>query len=169
MVTETGHLSDASGHVLRYTVKARFAKELRAVTDRRDDAYPFPFRSSSRLADLERELHEVRLALKTLTRQLQKAEARHAETEQAYTKTVANLVQTTQENLALRHECERLRQRVPRNEPQMSRPAVAFGLSLSPVEIAAIRKAMARLHHPDAGGDTERMQAWNVALDALED
>jgi len=38
---------------------------------------------------------------------------------------------------------------------------------LSDDEVNAIRKAMARLHHPDVGGDPERMKAWNAALDRL--
>ena len=41
-------------------------------------------------------------------------------------------------------------------------------LNLLPIEISAIRKAMARLHHPDTGGDSERLKSWNAALDALE-
>jgi hypothetical protein len=28
---------------------------------------------------------------------------------------------------------------------------------------------MARLHHPDVGGDAERMKAWNAVLDPLEE
>ncbi len=136
--------------------------------DRRDDTYTMPFRSPGRLGDLEREVAELRQAIKTLARQLQKAEARHAETEQAYVKTVSNLVQTTQENMLLRHECERLRQRP--HQPDATREpnaSVMFALRLTPTEVAAVRKAIARLHHPDVGGDVERMQAWNVALDAL--
>ena len=41
-------------------------------------------------------------------------------------------------------------------------------LSLSVDEVSAIRKAMARLHHPDVGGDPERMKLWNAILDPLE-
>jgi hypothetical protein len=41
-------------------------------------------------------------------------------------------------------------------------------LALTPDEVSAIRKAMARLHHPDTGGDAERMKLWNAALDPLE-
>jgi hypothetical protein len=44
----------------------------------------------------------------------------------------------------------------------------AGGIVLQPAEVAAIRKAVARLHHPDTGGDAERMKQWNTALDALE-
>lgn len=135
--------------------------------DFRDDGVSIPYRSPGRLAELERELAEARLAVKTLKRQLQKAEARHAETEQAYLKTVANLVQTTQENLLLRSECERLRRSKPRTVKSGWSATTPFDLELNPTEIAAIRRAMARLHHPDVGGDAERMQAWNVTLDAL--
>ena len=41
-------------------------------------------------------------------------------------------------------------------------------LGEEPAEVGAIRKAMARLHHPDTGGDAERMKAWNAALDPLD-
>lgn len=134
-----------------------------------DESITLPLRSPGRLGELERELAEARVAIKTLTRQLRKADERHAEVEQAYAKTVANLVQTTQENMVLRHECERLRHRVAHHEAHPpSSASVAFGnLHLSPAEVAAVRKAMARLHHPDVGGDVTRMQAWNVALDGL--
>lgn len=121
------------------------------------------------LADLEREVAEAQRTIKLLTRQIRKIEAQHTETEQAYTKMVANLVRTTQENFLLRHECERLRTRVGEPGHTGSNSSVRFPLRLSGPEIAAIRKAMARLHHPDVGGDMQRMQAWNVALDHLLD
>ena len=35
-------------------------------------------------------------------------------------------------------------------------------------EINAIRRAMARIHHPDRGGDIDRMKLWNKLLDSLE-
>ena len=35
-------------------------------------------------------------------------------------------------------------------------------------EINAIRRAMARIHHPDRGGDIDRMKLWNKLLDTLE-
>ena len=41
-------------------------------------------------------------------------------------------------------------------------------LELTPAEVSAIRKAMARLHHPDTGGDVERMKIWNATLDPLD-
>jgi len=56
-----------------------------------------------------------------------------------------------------------MREREPGCAPEL------LGMSLSGAEVAAIRKAMARLHHPDVGGDGARMQAWNVALDQIEE
>jgi hypothetical protein len=43
----------------------------------------------------------------------------------------------------------------------------ALAGQISDEEVNAIRKAMARLHHPDVGGDPERMKAWNAALDSI--
>ena len=43
----------------------------------------------------------------------------------------------------------------------------ALAGQISDDEINAIRKAVARLHHPDLGGDPERMKAWNAALDRI--
>lgn len=40
--------------------------------------------------------------------------------------------------------------------------------SMSIDEISAIRRAMAKLHHPDIGGDGERQKLWNAFLDAQE-
>jgi hypothetical protein len=43
----------------------------------------------------------------------------------------------------------------------------SLATQLTDEEVTAIRKAMARLHHPDVGGDPERMKAWNAALDRI--
>ena len=40
---------------------------------------------------------------------------------------------------------------------------------LDEAEINAIRRAMARLHHPDQGGDSNRMKQWNKLLDEMID
>jgi hypothetical protein len=46
--------------------------------------------------------------------------------------------------------------------------ATLFVTSDAPVEvIRAAYRALAQLHHPDVGGDSERMQAINVAYDDL--
>ncbi|GAC1639653.1 MAG: hypothetical protein NVS4B8_06640 [Herpetosiphon sp.] len=137
--------------------------------DQREESMAFPMLDRRRLVELERELSDLRLSMRSLARQLRKTEARYAEIEQAYVKTVANLVHTTQENMSLRHECERLRRSVDAKPSYSPLSDAVFGLHLTLPEIAAVRKAMARLHHPDVGGDVQRMQAWNVALDILQD
>lgn len=115
---------------------------------------------------LQQELHEAHKTIRSLLRQLSKEQERHAETARAYNLTVANLVEATRENAMLARERDMWRVRAERN----TRPFV-FGdmtLELTPAEISSIRKAMARLHHPDVGGDPERMKCWNAILDPLE-
>jgi hypothetical protein len=95
---------------------------------------------------------------------LSKEQTRHAETARAYNLTVANLVEATRQSAQLEHERDMWKTRA---EGQAA-PFTAGTLTLTPAEISAIRKAMARLHHPDTGGDVERMKLWNATLDPLE-
>jgi hypothetical protein len=115
---------------------------------------------------LQKELEEAHKTIRTLLRQLSKEQQRHAETARAYTMTVANLVEAGRENTLLTHERDMWKARA---EGALT-PFKIGGLTLelTPAEVSAIRKAMARLHHPDTGGDAERMKAWNAALDPLE-
>jgi regulator of replication initiation timing len=134
--------------------------------DSRDETgRPF-YRTASYAGAMERDLNEAQLEIRRLTRALKKEQQRLAETSEAYNKTVSNLVRTVQENTALRYEYERLKARAPKEDEPVA-PDV-LGLHLTRAEVAAIRKAIARLHHPDVGGDAARMQAWNVVLDQLE-
>jgi len=80
--------------------------------------------------------------------------------------TVQNLVQANA-------RCERLERERERWRDQWAAQQGAInistgGLTLTPAECAALRKAMARLHHPDTGGDAERLKTWNTLLDSLE-
>jgi hypothetical protein len=111
-------------------------------------------------------LSEAHKTIRTLLRQLSKEQERYAEIVRAYNMTVANLVEATRENTLLTRELDQLRTRAV----QGTRPLTIGGeaMQLTPAEVSAIRKAMARLHHPDVGGDSERMKAWNVVLDPLE-
>ena len=115
---------------------------------------------------LQKELDEAHKTIRTLLRQLSKEQQRHAETARAYTLTVANLVEAGRENTLLSRERDMWRARA---EGALT-PFKIGGLTieLTPAEVSAIRKAIARLHHPDTGGDAERMKAWNAALDPLE-
>src|SRR3954447_1734474 len=125
--------------------------------DSRDEALRQMYRRPNRMETLEHDLAEAQNELRRLQRELKKEQQRLAETLEAYTKTVSNLVRTVHENTVLRYEYERLRQRPSEPPIDYTAPNI-LGLNLSPAEVAAIRKAMARLHHPDVGGDGARMQ-----------
>ena len=115
---------------------------------------------------LQHELEEAHKTIRNLLRQMDKAQARYDEIARAYNKTVANLTEITRENALLEHERNTWRMRAE-GKPASFKLGVGE-LELTPAEVSAIRKAMARLHHPDTGGDAERMKAWNAALDPLE-
>lgn len=115
---------------------------------------------------LRRELDEAHKTVRTLLRQIDKEQARHAEITRAYNKTVANLMEITRENAQLERERDSWKARAEGNATPFRVGGVT--LELTQAEVSAIRKAMARLHHPDTGGDIERMKAWNAALDPLE-
>lgn len=121
---------------------------------------------SRTMTDLQRQIDEARAEIRRLARELRKEQARHAETAEAYTKTVSNMVEIARENALLSNELERMK-RAPRHGP--SQALELLGIALTPNEARAIRKAMARLHHPDVGGDEHRMKVWNAVLDQLEE
>ncbi len=124
-----------------------------------------PMRSRT-ISDLQRQLDEARNELRRVARELRKEQARHAETSEAYSKTVSNMVEISRENALLSHEIERLRRATPR--VARSRAVELHGIDITASEAKAIRKAMARLHHPDVGGDEHRMKVWNAVLDQLD-
>lgn len=125
---------------------------------------------------LRRELAEAQALNRGLRRQLEKALQAANEAQRAHAKMVATLTETMRENTTLSHELETWRTRAQRleaglgPEPAAVGPAIniaALAGQISEDEVNAIRKAMARLHHPDVGGDPERMKAWNAALDRI--
>lgn len=131
-----------------------------------DPAYPPSASYENDPIWLQNQLGEAQKTIRSLLRQLSKEQARHAETARAYNLTVANLVEATRENSALSRERDMWKARAEGGATPFT---LGKGvLELTPAEISAIRKAMARLHHPDTGGDSERMKIWNAALDPLE-
>ncbi|NNJ13465.1 hypothetical protein EKD04_024370 [Chloroflexales bacterium ZM16-3] len=125
---------------------------------------------------LHRELAEAHVQNRSLRRQLEKALAAVTESQRAHAKMVATLTETMRENTILTNDRDIWRTRAQRLDAGLSAdpyteqlPADVSTLAgqLSEDEVNAIRKAMARLHHPDVGGDPERMKAWNAALDRL--
>lgn len=103
-----------------------------------------------------------------LLREMDKAQRRYDDLHRAYKMTVDNLVKTSGECSMLERERDQWKQRAEQRYEQESQLQTPIPTKLSPEEIAAIRKAMARLHHPDTGGNAERMKAWNALLDKLE-
>ncbi|HMQ34420.1 MAG TPA: hypothetical protein PKD53_27035 [Chloroflexaceae bacterium] len=125
---------------------------------------------------IRRELAEAQAQGRGLRRQLEKALTAANEARRAHAKMVATLTETMRENTSLAHERDLWRTRAQRLEQGLSpeteggRPVIditALAGQISEDEVNAIRKAMARLHHPDVGGDPERMKAWNAALDRI--
>lgn len=116
---------------------------------------------------LRHELEDAQKTIRGLQRAARKAQGQYDEIRRAYTLTVANLVQTTSRCSVLEQEREQWHRR---GGERVASATFSTGmLILNAAEVAAIRKAMARIHHPDAGGDVERMKAWNTLLDRLED
>jgi uncharacterized protein (DUF1786 family) len=86
---------------------------------------------------------------------------------------VETLTETMRENTALTIERDMWRSRAQRLNIPVEPPVVNVGamlgmLQMTDEEVNAIRKAIARLHHPDSGGNAERMKLWNASLDRVE-
>lgn len=98
-------------------------------------------------------------------RRLADEQDQQVKTKHAYEQMKSNIMEMNREFVAVERERDMWRQRAeqygnvewPDMLPQ-----------LTPDEISAIRRAMARLHHPDHGGDSERMKEWNKILDRLD-
>ncbi|NJK81413.1 MAG: hypothetical protein HC876_01240 [Chloroflexaceae bacterium] len=120
------------------------------------------------------ELDEANATNRRLRRQLKKAEDAAAEAARAHAKMVETLTETMRENTALMIERDMWKVRAQRaiafepDDAEFDLSSLLGMPSMTEAEVRTIRKAIARLHHPDAGGDAERMKRWNAALDRLE-
>ncbi len=114
---------------------------------------------------LRHELDEAEQTIHSLTRQISREQAKSAEVARSYGKVVSDLVKVSRENAELERERDMWRQRVEQHAIRSEEQAGK--LQLTPAEARAIRKAMALLHHPDRGGDADRMKEWNAVLDQL--
>lgn len=120
---------------------------------------------------LIRELEEAHAMNRGLLRQLKKAQSAAEEAARAHAKMVATLTETMRENTALTIERDTWRDRAQKAGANMEQSAIDIGTLVGEItedEVNVIRKAIARLHHPDTGGNPERMKAWNAALDRIE-
>lgn len=122
---------------------------------------------------LRRELEEAHKLNRGLLRQLKKTQEAVTEAQRAHAKMVVTLTETMRENMALTNERDTWKARALKYTLDQERDGLIFDTGglighMSEDEINAIRKAMARLHHPDTGGNPDRMKAWNAALDRFE-
>ena len=127
---------------------------------------------------LRRELADMQALGRDLRRQLGKALQSANEAQRADATMVATLTETMRENTILVNDRDVWRAKAQRLESGLApEPGgqgrvidiSALASQISEDEVNAIRKAMARLHHPDVGGDPERMKSWNAALDRIGD
>jgi uncharacterized protein (DUF3084 family) len=116
-------------------------------------------------AHARKDLEQARQTIAQLKQQIQKEQARYEEIASSYNQIVSQLVAITHNNLILEHERDAWQAQAQGNTTHFEIGTGA--LTLSNAEISAIRKAIARLHHPDRGGDSERLKQWNAALDVL--
>jgi hypothetical protein len=123
---------------------------------------------------LQRQLSEAHAMNRGLLRQLKKAQESATEAQRAHAKMVATLTETMRENTSLAIDRDMWKARAQRYEMRDEHDFPPGPLNVSALagqitedEANAIRKAIARLHHPDLGGDPERMKAWNAALDKI--
>jgi hypothetical protein len=123
---------------------------------------------------LQRQLSEAHAMNRGLLRQLKKAQDSVTEAQRAHAKMVSTLTETMRENTSLSIDRDMWKARAQRYEMRdedgtpSSLDIRALGGQITEEEANAIRKAIARLHHPDLGGDPERMKAWNAALDRIK-
>jgi regulator of replication initiation timing len=135
------------------------------------------------LAELEtaREMNrKLQDQLKKTVKAVENAERASNEALRAHTKMVETLTETMRENTALALERDMWKSRARRamaqaessqqqhRIPAYDMPASLGLMHITEEEARVIRKAIARLHHPDSGGDAERMKLWNASLDRIE-
>ena len=113
---------------------------------------------------LQRELDEAQRMIRTLMRKLADEQQQQLQTRQAYEQMKQNIIEINREHTIAERERDLWRMRAEQHG------FATFDTlpTLRADEVNAIRRAMARLHHPDQGGDTERMKQWNKYLDQLE-
>lgn len=122
---------------------------------------------------LRKELEEAHALNRSLSRELKKAKEAFAEATRAHAKMVTTLTETMRENTALTIERDAWKYRAQKQAQDSELADVDINEMLgiqdiTEAEARSIRKAMARLHHPDSGGDSDRMKAWNAVLDQIE-
>lgn len=114
---------------------------------------------------LRREIDDAHRTIRALMRRLADEQEQQVKTKHAYEQMKANIMEMNREFATVERERDLWRQRAEQQGVLEWHEAMP---NLTPDEISAIRRAMARLHHPDQGGDSERMKEWNKVLDRLD-
>lgn len=114
---------------------------------------------------LRREIDDAHRTIRALMRRLADEQDQQVKTKHAYEQMKSNIMEMNREFVAVERERDMWRQRAEQHG-NVEWPDMLP--QLTPDEISAIRRAMARLHHPDHGGDSERMKEWNKILDRLD-
>jgi hypothetical protein len=114
---------------------------------------------------LKHEINEAHRTIRVLMRRISSEQEQQAKTQHAYEQMKQNIIEMNREYAVVEREREMWRMRAEQTgihwNDQLPR--------LNDAEINAIRRAMARLHHPDHGGDSNRMKQWNKLLDQMID
>lgn len=114
---------------------------------------------------LRREIDDAHRTIRALMRRLADEQEQQVKTKQAYEQMKSNIMEMNREFAMIERERDMWRQRAEHNG---SIEWTDVFPQLTSDEISAIRRAMARLHHPDQGGDSNRMKEWNKILDKLD-
>ena len=110
---------------------------------------------------LQREIAEAHRTIKALMRRLADEQEQSQKTQAAYEQMKNNIVEMNREHTLVERERDMWRMRAE----QSGLGSGDFLPVLTADEVSSIRRAMARLHHPDTGGDSDRMKQWNKLLD----
>ncbi|MFN5060215.1 MAG: hypothetical protein ACK5GU_09885 [Chloroflexota bacterium] len=114
---------------------------------------------------LRREIDDAHRTIRALMRRLADEQEQQVKTKHAYEQMKSNIMEMNREFATVERERDLWRQRAEQTGGLEWLDALP---QLTADEVSAIRRAMARLHHPDQGGDSERMKEWNKVLDRLD-
>ena len=114
---------------------------------------------------LKHEINEAHRTIRVLMRRITSEQEQQAKTQHAYEQMKQNIIEMNREYAVVEREREMWRMRAEQSGIHWNDQLP----HLDDAEINAIRRAMARLHHPDHGGDSNRMKQWNKLLDQMID
>jgi len=114
---------------------------------------------------LKHEINEAHRTIRVLMRRITSEQEQQAKTQHAYEQMKQNIIEMNREYAVVEREREMWRMRAEQSSIHWN-DQLPY---LDDAEINAIRRAMARLHHPDHGGDSDRMKQWNKLLDQMID